>query len=355
MRISGLFAGNGWEWKVLQVYLLQINYICCLYNFCKMKHISVLLPHYVNLAGLENARQGFEETNAYRLSIGEKPAFEIEIAGICDEVKLNRGQYSLHPDKHIEEIRKTDLIIIPPVQYNIEEAIQSNSEFFPWLKKQYANGAQLVSLCLGAFLLAGTGLLDGKNCVTHWRASEPFRKLFPNVNLLSDKLLTDENGIYTGGGAFSSANLILYLIEKLVDKETAIYCSKIFQIDINRDSQSPFVIFKAQKNHADEDVIKAQTFIEENYYKKITVEDLSNYLVIGRRTFERRFKKATSNTVIEYIQRTRTEAAKKELENGHKTVNEVMFGVGYSDPKAFREVFKKITGMTPVDYRARFN
>lgn len=320
-----------------------------------MKHISVLLPYHVNLAGLENARQGFEETNEYFISGGKKPVFRIEIVGICAEVKLNKGQYSLQPEKHIDEIMKTDLIVIPPIQSNIEEAIRGNKEFFPWIKKRYEEGAQIVSLCLGAFLLAGTGLLDGKNCVTHWRASEPFRQLFPNVNLLSDKLLTDEDGIYTGGGAFSSANLILYIIEKMTDRETAIYCSKIFQIDMNRDSQSPFIIFKAQKSHSDEDVIKAQTFIEQNYYKKITVEALSNYVVIGRRTFERRFKKATANTVVEYIQRIRTEAAKKELENGYKTVNEVMFDVGYSDPKAFREVFKKVTGMTPIDYRARFN
>jgi len=320
-----------------------------------MKHISIILPHFVNIAGLENARQGFAETNEYLNSQGKAPAFEIEIVGFEREIQVNNGQFSVKVDKLVSEIKHTDVIIIPPIQNNIQEALLSNSKFYPWINSQHKKGTQVVSLCLGAFLLASTGLLNGKNCVTHWRASEPFRQLFPQVNLISDKIMTDEGGIYTGGGAFSSANLILYLIEKIVDRETSIYCSKIFQIDSGRDSQSPFVIFKAQKGHSDEEIRKAQVYIESNYNKKITVEELSQHLLIGRRTFERRFKKATANTVIEYLQRIRTEAAKKELEIGHKTVNEVMFEVGYNDPKAFRDVFKKVTGLTPVDYRERFN
>ena len=320
-----------------------------------MKHVSILLPHQVNIAGLENARQGLEETNKYLISNGKKPIFEIEMVGISPEILLEEGRYTLKPNRLINEVKRTDLIVIPPVQDNIETAIKSNLEFYPWIYNQYKKGAQVASLCLGAFLLASTGLVDGKNCVTHWKAGEAFKSLFPKVNLLSDNILTEEDGIFTGGGAFSSANLLLYIIEKIVDRETAIYCSKVFQIDPGRNSQSPFIIFKSQKNHSDEEVFQAQIFIEKNYNKKITVEDLSSQLVLGRRTFERRFKKATSNTVVEYIQRIRTEAAKKELELGTKTVNEVMFDVGYNDPKAFREVFKKVTGMTPLDYRTRYN
>ncbi len=320
-----------------------------------MKHISILMPHFVNLAGLENARQGFLEANEFLKSQGKAPYFDIQIVGIESEIQINNGQYSVRVDKLTTEIKHTDLIVIPPIQHNIQEALVSNAKLYPWICEHHHKGAQVVSLCLGAFLLAQTGLLNGKNCVTHWRASEPFRQLFPQVNLISDKIMTDEDGMYTGGGAFSSANLILYLIEKFVDRETSIYCSKIFQIDSGRDSQSPFIIFKAQKGHADEEIRKAQIYIESNYNKKITVEELSQYLLIGRRTFERRFKKATANTVIEYLQRIRTEAAKKELEMGQKTVNEVMFEVGYNDPKAFRDVFKKVTGLTPVDYRERYN
>ncbi len=323
-------------------------------KFVDMKHISILVPHYVNLAGFENPRQGLQETNDLLMSKGRDPIFDINIVGEAREMKCNDGQISIRVDKLIDEIDKTDLIVIPPIQNLISEAIQANQKLYPWICEQRQKGAHVVSLCLGTFLLAKTGLLDNKKCVTHWRASDPFRRLFPKVTLLSDKILTDEDGIYTGGGAFSSANLILYLIEKLVDRETSIYCSKIFQIDAGRDSQSPFIIFSAQKNHNDEQVIKVQDFIEENYSSKITVDDLSEYSGIGRRTFERRFKKATANTVIEYVQRTRIEVAKKEFEAGLKTVNEIMYDVGYNDPKAFRNIFKKLTGITPIEYRARF-
>ena len=135
----------------------------------------------------------------------------------------------------------------------------------------------------------------------------------------------------------------------------AVLSSKIFEIDINRNSQSPFIIFKGQKDHDDETVKNAQEYIETHFTEKITVDQLCEKLSVGRRTFERRFKKSTSNTVVEYIQRVRIEAAKKQLESDRKTINEVMYDVGYGDVKAFRKVFKKIAGMSPLDYRSRYS
>ena len=179
--------------------------------------------------------------------------------------------------------------------------------------------------------------------------------LFPNINLQTDKLITVEQGIYTNGGAYSFLNLILFLVEKYFDRQTAIYCSKVFQIDIDRTSQSPFFIFQAQKNHGDELVCQAQTYIEENLSEKISFEELASKLAISRRNFDRRFIKATGNTPVEYLQRVKVEVAKKTLEKGRKSIFEVMNEVGYSDDKAFREVFKKITGLSPLDYRAKYN
>src|SRR6185312_8490868 len=100
---------------------------------------------------------------------------------------------------------------------------------------------------------------------------------------------------------------------------------------------------------------KAQEFIENNFEEKITVDQLASMLALGRRNLERRFKKATSNTVVEYIQRVKIEAAKLNLESGRDNVNEVMYKVGYTDPKAFRITFKRLTGLSPVQYRARYN
>ena len=134
----------------------------------------------------------------------------------------------------------------------------------------------------------------------------------------------------------------------------AILASKYFAIDIDRDSQSAFMLFKGQKDHADEEILKAQEFIEENYCEKIAVDDLADLVSVGRRSFERRFRKATHHSVVDYIQRVKVEAAKRSFERSRKNISEVMFDVGYTDTKAFRELFKKITGLTPVEYRNRY-
>jgi transcriptional regulator GlxA family with amidase domain len=209
-------------------------------------------------------------------------------------------------------------------------------------------------LCIGAFLLASTGLLKGRKCATHWMAANAFRKMFPDVNLITEQIITDEQGIYSSGGAFSYQNLILYLIEKYAGREMAILTAKTFAIEIERTNQSSFIIFQGQKDHEDELVKKAQDYIEQNFGKKITVDDLATMLSLGRRNFERRFKKATANTVLEYIQRVKVEAAKMSLESTRNNVNDVMYKIGYTDPRAFRHTFKKITGLSPIQYRNKY-
>jgi transcriptional regulator GlxA family with amidase domain len=296
----------------------------------------------------------FSKANDYWQRTGKSPAFKIQLGGTARRVKLFNGLFSVQPDQ-ISNIAKTDLIIIPAVPADFAKSIKRYRELLSWLEHQYNKGAAIASICTGAFMLASTGLLDGKSCSTHWVAAEPFRQMFPQVKLVTDKIITDENRIYTNGGAFSFLNLLLYLIEKYFDRPTAIYCSKHFQIDIDRHSQSAFTIFTGQKNHSDEVVRKAQDSIEKKFREKISVEALSSEFALSRRNFDRRFIKATGNTPIEYLQRVKVEAAKKAFETSRKTIQEVMFNVGYSDVKAFRETFRKITGLSPLAYRNRYN
>ncbi|MFA6027050.1 MAG: helix-turn-helix domain-containing protein [Ignavibacteriaceae bacterium] len=320
-----------------------------------MKNISILVPERARLSSIEIPRHAFTEVNDISIAEGNPPLFNVQMVGLTKVIQLNDGLYSIKTDILLKDVEKTDLIIVPAMQGNLQEALRLNREFIPWIIKQYKSGAEVASLCVGAFLLAATGLLKGKQCSTHWRAANDFRVVFPDVNLVVDKILTDEQGIYSSGGSFSSSNLVLYLVEKYAGRDIAVRCSKLFQIDIERDSQSPFIMFRGQKEHKDEPVKKAQEFIEVNFKKKITVDQLSDIFGIGRRTFERRFKAATFNSIVEYMQRVKVEAAKKQLETGRKTVNEVMYDVGYTDNKAFRDVFKKIAGMSPIDYRNRYN
>ena len=245
-------------------------------------------------------------------------------------------------------------MIIPSLSSDYDRILSENTELIAWIREQYKQGAELASICTGAFLVAATGLLEGKTCSTHWNAAADFRRLFPGINLQINKLITVGPGIYTNGGAYSFLHLMLFLIEKYVDRQTAIFCSKVFQIDMDRTSQSPFFIFQAQKNHGDDLVCKAQSYMEENLTERISVEELASQLAISRRNFDRRFTKATGNTPVEYLQRVKVEVAKRALEKGRKTIFEVMNDVGYSDDKAFREVFKRITGVSPLDYKAKY-
>ena len=321
-----------------------------------MKHLTIIVPDGQNsISSVAGAYEIFTKANEYWKQTGRRELFKIEFAGVSKKMDFFGGLISVKPHTQISAIAKTNLIIIPSLNHNYHKAVKGQQQLIDWIEKQYKNGAEVATICTGAFMLASSGLLDGKNCSTHWAAADNFRAMFPKVNLQPDRLITDENGIYTNGGAYSFLNLMVYLVEKYYDRQTAIFCAKVFQIEIDRQSQSAFVIFTGQKLHSDEMVKKAQSYIEENLHEKISVELLSAKFAVGRRNFDRRFIKATGNTPVEYLQRVKIESAKKAFENSRKNVNEVMYEVGYSDVKAFREVFRKVTGMSPLEYRAKYN
>lgn len=320
-----------------------------------MKTVSILVPENAVLQAVADPRYMFTAVNMFLANAGKPPLFHVQLVGLTREVKLNNGTFSINTDLLIDEVKKTDLIIVPALSGDLGTAIKLNKEFIPWIVQHYNKGSEVASLCLGAFLLASTGLLDGKKCSTHWLFANEFRNMFPHINLVDEKVITEENNLYSSGGANSYWNLLLYLVEKYTNREMAILASKFFVIDIGRTDQSPFIMFKGQKDHEDDLVRNAQEYIEQNFKNKISVDELSDKFGIVRRTFERRFKKSTRNTVVEYIQRVKIEAAKKCFETSHKTIYEVMYDVGYTDIKAFREVFKKITGMPPVNYRNKYN
>ena len=322
-----------------------------------MKHLTIIVPvgELNNLSSIVGAYKIFARANEYWKKTNGKELFKIELAGISKKVDFYGGLFTVTPHTNISAIAKTNLIIIPSLNHNYEKAVKPNKLLIDWIEKQYKNGAEVASICTGAFMLAASGLLNGKSCSTHWAAADNFRSMFPEVNLQTDRLITDEHGIYTNGGAYSFLNLMIYLVEKYYDRQTAIFCSKVFQIEIDRQSQSAFTIFTGQKLHGDEMVKKAQAYIETKLHEKISVEHLSSRFAVGRRNFDRRFIKATGNTPVEYSQRVKIESAKKAFESSRKTVNEVMYEVGYSDVKAFREVFRKITGMSPLEYRGKYN
>ncbi|HXS38226.1 MAG TPA: helix-turn-helix domain-containing protein [Flavipsychrobacter sp.] len=319
-----------------------------------MKHITILALHHATLTSIDGAFQLLSRVNDFLVYQGKKPFYKIEIVGIHQTAKLNNGLYNIKVHQQLKNVKKTNLIIVPITCGDFGETIKINKPFTSWLIDQYNKGAEIASFCVGAFFLASTGLLDNKECSTHWAISDQFKKHYPKVKIVDEKIVTYDKGIYTSGGNYSFLNLLLYIIEKDLGKEVSILASKMFEIEIDRKAQNEFFIFQGQKQHGDDAIKTIQDFIENNFSEDVNVNSLTKKFGIGRRTLERKFKKLTGNSVFEYLQRVRVEAAKHQLELSTKTINEIVYEVGYLDVDAFRNVFRKYVGMSLGDYANKY-
>jgi transcriptional regulator GlxA family with amidase domain len=280
-----------------------------------------------------------------------EPYFKVVIASVKGKpVKCVNG-IVIQPHLSLDEVRRTDLIIISAEDLAALDA--ASRQAIPWLLKHHKAGTTLASVCTGAFLLAQTGLLDGKRATTHWGFAELFRKRYPQVDLRPECLITDEGSLVCGGGAFSYFDLSLYLVERYGGFEVATQCGKSLLLDIGRTSQVPYAIFEYQKQHKDPQVLKAQTFIEKDYAQQINMDDLAARVGMSLRNFKRRFRRATGDSPLSYLQRFRVEAAKRQFENTHQSISEICYQVGYEDLPFFRGIFKRYVGLSPNEYRKR--
>ncbi|MGC3943133.1 MAG: helix-turn-helix domain-containing protein [Chryseolinea sp.] len=319
-----------------------------------MKHVSILTLYDATLTSIDSSHQIFTRVNDFMRYQGRPSFYEVELVGLHPDMKLGGGRYNIHADKTVVDIPKTDVVVLPLLCGDFGAAIERNRGYHEWLLSQYEQRAEVVCLCVGSFFLASTGLLNNKRCAVHWAARNEFQIRFPHVRIVDDNIITDENGMYTCGGGYSYLNLLLYVLEKHLGRDIAVLASKMFEIDLDRKTQNPFTIFIGQKAHGDDVVLRAQELIEKNPTSSFLVDEVCNELGIGRRTFERRFKKGTGNSIVEYVQRVKVEYAKKLLESGSKTINEVTYATGYNDVDAFRKVFKRFTDLSPLGYRKKY-
>jgi transcriptional regulator GlxA family with amidase domain len=259
----------------------------------------------------------------------------------------------LQPQGSIYDVQHTDLIIISSI-LNIDKTLLHQGEVIGWLKDQYRRGVHLASICTGAFVLAETGLLDGKTATTHWGFADQFRRRYPRIELKAERLITDEGDLFCSGGYNAGTDLSLYLVEKYCGHEIALQSSKSIVADIGRTTQAPYTIFEFQKDHHDKRILSVQQWIEDHFAQNFNYSQLARKCAMSRRTFERRFKTATGDTPLIYQQRIRVEAAKRRLENGDQSFDEITYAVGYADSSSFRKVFLKQTGLRPSEYRKKF-
>jgi transcriptional regulator GlxA family with amidase domain len=286
------------------------------------------------------------------LKIKTKTIFEVDIV---NSAPASNKPFVMTANAEMNKRKQYDLVMIPAMEmYCITETLQRETAMIKWIQKQYEKGADIASMCTGAFIAASTGLLKGKRATTHWMGAAAFRQLFPEVQLEDDKMIIDEGRIYSSGGAFSFTSLIIYLIEKFCGREMAFAAAKVFVIQVHDSSQHSFSIFDTQRNHDDYDIGKVQDYIEKNYEEQMTINDLAEKFNMSSRTFIRKFTANTGNTPIEYVQRVRVEAAKRLLEKGKLSVEQVCLETGYGDFGFFRNIFKRLTGLTPQEYKKKY-
>lgn len=281
------------------------------------------------------------------------PEFTVEIVTPSGAPARCMNNLTIMPHRAMTDVKDTDLVLVSAV-LDIHQTLAKQGEIIDWLRERYKAGAMLASVCTGSFALAETGLLDGKIATTHWRAADEFQALYPKVHLKPERLITDAGDIFCSGGFNSSIDLANYMVEKMCGRETAIQCAKSLVVDRGRISQTPYSVFHFQREHSDEQILKIQDILERDFNKDIDLDELSQRHGLGRRTMERRFKAATGDTPLMYLQRVRVEEAKRSLELNSMTFEEISYQVGYEDTSFFRKIFVKHTTMRPKEYRAKF-
>lgn len=320
-----------------------------------MKEIALVIHEDATLSTVTGAMDMFIHINRLYQQTGRSQPFKLMLAG----PKENNDLMPVNPlfvgYSKMEEIERPDLIIVPAFYGDRDAMLKKHRRAITWITEKYADGSEVASLCSGIYFLAEAGLLPGRSCTAHWFDRDDIVQRYPDVCFQSDMVITDQEGIYTSGGAFSSLNLILYMIDKFCGRDVGVWASKMFSLDMDRMNQSHFAVFKGQRLHNDKEILKAQTYIEENHHRPLNIDDIAEKSNMSKRNFIRRFKKATQNTPFEYLQRVKIEAAKKALEKGDQNINLLMYDAGYNDIKTFREVFKKITGLTPQDYKRKYS
>lgn len=315
--------------------------------------LGILLTKGHRLLSVAAILDVFETANRFYTQEGKDAPFRISLIHLPEHEGL---VYPGHSPKAVTKDVDYDLIMIPSFTgEDLATSLKTNIAWVPWLQDQYKEGAAVASFCTGAFLLGASGLLDNKPATTHINAESAFAKLFPLVQLQAEAVVTEQDRVYTSGGATNTFHLLMLLLEIYCSKKIAVKAAKVFSIDLDRNRQTYFGTFTPVEDHGDDLVKKTQDEIKKHFNTASTIEELITDVPSSRRNLVRRFKQVTGITPIEYLQKTRIEAAKQMLEQSRHSILEVMLESGYNDLKTFRTLFKKNVGMTPKMYREKFS
>ena len=282
------------------------------------------------------------------------PHFRVTTASIDGRAIRCDGPIRIQPEAAIADIRDTDLIFIPSTGLNVEDVVERNAAVVPWLRRLHKRGTAIASVCSGVGLVAATGLLDGRRATTHWSLAKRFQEKYPAVKWQPELMVTEDGDFYCGGGVNAALDLSLYLVQRFCGHEVAIQSAKALLIEMPRAWQAGFAIVPLKTEHSDEAISKAQEWLHTNFQQAFPVEAPAEHVGMSLRNYVRRFKLATGDSPLLYLQKLRVAAAKRLLENDHRSIQEVSDAVGYQDVAFFRKIFHRHTGVSPNAYRQRF-
>ena len=282
------------------------------------------------------------------------PRFHVTTASADGRPVRCDGEIQIQPNIALKDVGKTDLIFVPTTGLSVDDVVERNASIVPWLKRRSTKGVAIASVCSGVGLVAAAGLLDGKRATTHWGLAERFREKYPRVKWMPEMMVTEDHGFYCGGGVNASLDLSIYLVERFCGHDIALQTAKSLLIETPRAWQSGFAIVPLKTDHTDDTISSAQEWIHRNFQKTFPLEEPAHRVGMSTRNFVRRFKQATGDSPLIYLQKVRVAAAKRMLESNHKSMQEISDAVGYGDVAFFRSLFQRHTGVSPSAYRERF-
>ncbi len=262
------------------------------------------------------------------------------------------------PEFSIADDPKASILILPELWLGPDEDIQGRyPELMEWIRQKYKEGITIYSACSGALMLAETGLLDGCEATSHWGYQDLFSKRYPRVRFRPEPNLVfaDAAGrIVTAGGTTSWHDLAIHIIARYCSPGEAVRIAKVYLLKWHSEGQLPYETLVRRNPHADSVVRTCEKWLGEHFRETGVIQRVVELSKIPERTLKRRFKAAAGSTLIEHIQYLRVEETKRLLESGQMPVDEISVEVGYEDPSFFRRLFKRLTGLTPSQYRRMF-
>ncbi|MBC2735633.1 MAG: helix-turn-helix domain-containing protein [Desulfobacteraceae bacterium] len=323
-----------------------------------MPHITCLVLEGCLFSGTAGLMDAFGIANLWQQAVDGKdaqPLFKSDIVTVDGRTVSAHGGITIQSRRSIADVDQTDVILVPPLLPNVGPPPKRMDAVLAWLVDQHRIQTRVAALCTGTFILAETGLLDGKKATTNWQYARMFRRRYPRVHLQPEKVMTEDAGLICTGAATSFFQLALYLIDHFGSADLARSCAKALLVDPNRASQAPYAILDLPRDHGDAGVLQAQRLMEKDYAAPLVIDEIARQVGISPRHFKRRFKQAIGETPLGYLQRVRIEAAKIKLERSKAPVSEITWQIGYADSSSFCRLFKKTTGLSPRDYRERFS